>query len=333
MTGSNSARVNQLQTKIQYIKQDLAENDKTKKEKIREWAENLKELVDLGAIDIKKQDIVKRILKEIEQMGLDIGKSTVYYSVPADCKENYEVDNEKLDTEGIYSSNSNDGITTIVEFNKPVEKMDHGEAYDAKKKLEELKAKKRAEMQYINDQEDRLADIAEKNNWTDITKGRVKSTPKEEPRITRLHQAWERAEVKVSKMKEKAFEFPPAIEDEEFYAQAVDQLFSIFDPMIDEKWSADWMSDKGWLEIEKYNVIHGKHAAAVKFGGQTINGTYRPLTREEVGDQYEEVVEATRKFYNAIPGIAAVGDWYNTYAKPRILARKENLSQDLSDKA
>lgn len=151
------------------------------------------------------------------------------------------------------------------------------------------------------------------------------STPKPDSRITKMTKAFEFGGNLFKHLKEKSETYPSALEEEEYHAQSVYQLLSIFAPMADEKWSNDYVSPSGWLQIEKYNEIHGKHAAAVKFGIETAKGEYRPLTREQVGDKFEEIVDKTTELYNAIPGVLGIHDWYNKCVRKFIGDRKDTF--------
>ena len=148
------------------------------------------------------------------------------------------------------------------------------------------------------------------------------STPKTESKVTKFSEAIDRGIARLQKLKEKAVEFPPDEKEEEYYAQCVDTFFSIFDPLIDEKWSTDWISPEGWLMAEKENVLQSKHHAGKKYGVETLSGEWRHITREQVGDKYPEVADKVVEFYNAVPGIIGFNHWYLTKVKPRIGERK-----------
>ena len=322
-----STRANFIQRKIDEIYQDLEEQDRFKKDKINHLAGYYKEQVALGELKIELKDIAKLIIGEIEKRGLDIDKSFVYRCVPDDCKNSFEkesvVDGEKK------------WINPLSEIKfKPAEQMDHADAVEAAAKIKKAKENIRAQQKLIGDIAENIQKKADANGWSDVElENKSKSTPQPERRITKMVEAFKYGAGLFTDLAEKAEAFPSEVEEEEYHAQSVYQLLSIFAPMTDEKYSNDLVSPAGQLQMQKYNLVHGKHAAAVKFGITTPSGEYRPMTREQVGDSFEETVDKTTELYNAIPGITGIHDWYNKRVRPYIGERKINLSPDLSEKA
>lgn len=328
-----TARITFLKNKLADNYNDLREHTnesaKYKKDKIAAQEGIYRELITLGELKVPVSKLAALIIKDCRENGIDgeqISDSWVYANTSDDCKEEQETQ-IRTQLKGVdIVSRSSSGTLTYNNL-PPVEqlkKADNGILDDTHTELVDTEKDLAAKLRLIRDKKEEVEKLGEERKLT-FSKGNPRdpnSTPKPEGRVTKMSEAFAYGKALFEHLEAKSEEFPSTVEEEEYHAQSVYQLLSIFAPMADEKWSADYVSPQGHLQMQKYNQIHGKHAAAVKFGITTASGEYRPMTREQVGDKFEEIVDKTTELYNAIPGVVGIHDWYNKRVRPHIGDRK-----------
>jgi len=156
------------------------------------------------------------------------------------------------------------------------------------------------------------------------------STEKPDPKKTKLYHAIIEHADAWKAVADKIYEFPPLEEDDMMLAQAINTATELLDPYSDEKWRKDWLQ---WFKIQLDNVYHGKHAAAVMNYTISHKGQKRSLTREQVGDKYEETFKMAKKVLENMPVYSAMFKHFTKSQEPRRSHRSIDLSDILSEKS
>lgn len=135
--------------------------------------------------------------------------------------------------------------------------------------------------------------------------------------------------------------------------QQLREMIMLLKPMADLKWTK---SPLGWLKVELDNLRYGKCAAGSVHATTTISGHERKLTREQIGDKFDEVMEMACKLVGipylpsdieeqerileraiakaeSIEEVKVISRWHERYVEPRVAQRKVDLHDTLSDKA
>lgn len=339
-----AARVNQLQTKIQNIKQDVADAEKKilalyrrKGDIILEWGECLEELYYLGIYTKPLSTICQTIVGELQAMGLHLAVRNAYRVLPdkyKDAVKAYAASSDDFD--GLDTIDSPPSMAplapvhSIEEWNRlsaDEKQQDTEQAVDQWHRLEDLarEARKRADIKVKRCEAEGIPLVVTQH----ATK--PESTEKPNPAETDLSEAIGHMIKVFEGVREKVVEFPPANkQDARKYAKAVYNFASIFEPICDEKYSKSWPD---WWKIQYDNVKHGKHAAATMNYSISHKGAKRPLTREQVGDRFEVAYQKLADFEAAVPIVFELAAYYRKWQEPRRADRKIRVAPKLSEKA
>ncbi len=138
-----------------------------------------------------------------------------------------------------------------------------------------------------------------------------------------------RAAYKVEKYK------PPAKLDRKF-ANAINEMILVWRPWVDEKFRKDTLS---WLHVQMDEAAHGKHAAATmhstKFEPDKLlpEETKRALTREQVGDKREIVLQQAQRILSVWKDLVAMHRWHHDFVEMAVAKRAVRLHRRLSESA
>lgn len=91
----------------------------------------------------------------------------------------------------------------------------------------------------------------------------------------------------LEKLEKKMYKFKPVKYEAEIERELT-RLYDVFLPLVDEKWTE---SLPVWFRIQQLNIAHGKHGAGSLGATIAIDGTKRNMTREQVGDKFNTVME------------------------------------------
>jgi hypothetical protein len=326
-----SAEVDYIEHTITNLWQDLTEQEESKKEKIKRLAELYKRKIQLGLLDIQPHEIAGEILKEIEIRGLDISKVTVYRAVPADCKDEREEDART--TLGVY--NDSQFHVKLPNIKYDLEKLrgqDNAKVDEAHTELSQAEKDLQAQLRLIRDQKEKVEEIGQERKLTFSShqKNDSHSTPKPEARETDLSDELYQLSEDILAVREKVIEFPPNEEDARAWAQGIRNFRMMFKGHLDEKYSK---SIPEWFRVQITNIQSGKHAAATKHATMLPGGIKRNLTREQVGDNAEFILDVAWKVLNSFDGLAGLIAWHSKYMEKAVAQRKIDLSPELSEKA
>jgi hypothetical protein len=341
------ARVNQLQTKILTIKQDIADAEnkilalyKRKGDIILEWAECLEELYELGIYTKPVSTICQTIVGELQAMGLHLAIRNAYRVLPDKYKDAVKVNAASAnDYSGLGPDPFDFSIPSTplapvqsaeewASLSSDEKQQDTERAVDQWHRLEDLarEARKRADIKVKRCEAEGIPLAV-----TEQETSKPESTEKPDPAETDLSKAIDHLIQVFESVGEKVIEFPPANkQDARRYAKAVYDFASIFEPICDEKYSKSWPD---WWKIQYDNIKHGKHAAATMNYSISHKGEKRPLTREQVGDRFEVAYQKLVDFEAAVPIVFELADYYRKWQEPRRADRKIRVAPKLSEKA
>lgn len=342
-----AARINQLQTKIMTIKQDIADAEnrivalyRRKGEIILEWAECLEELYELGIYTKPLSTICQTIVGELEAMGLHLAVRHAYRVLPDKYKDAVRMNaasandstDESLDVFDFSVTTPLAPVQSAEEWAKlsnDEKQQDAEHAVEQWHRLEDLarEARKRADIKVKRCEAEGIPLAVTEQDAT----SKPESTEKPDPAETDLSEAIGHLIQVFESVREKVIEFPPANkQDARRYAKAVYDFASIFEPICDEKYSKSWPD---WWKIQYDNVRYGKHAAATMNYSISHKGEKRPLTREQVGDRFEVAYQKLVDFEAAVPIVFELADYYRKWQEPRRADRKIRVAPKLSEKA
>lgn len=305
----------------------LIELYKPKNERIKKYADTLAERIELKdpMLDITdKQQISSYIKKKYREIGIAetiVNSLNDYLS--AEYKRPYVKEEDAVD--------NGDGTITEIRESKPPQKLDNGELLDRDEYLSEEEKKLKAKLALIRDEHEMVYNESH-NRKLQLPSQRVKqvTTPKPEAGQSLLWLSLGKGIEKLQAVRDTVYEFPPKPEEDGELSKAVDSFFAVFDGDGDTKWTKDVPE---WFNVQITHEQHGKHAAAVKHGTILPDGRKRNLTREQVGDNAEDILERAKNLIQSIPGIAAIASWHRDSVEPRVAARKVELGPKLSEKA
>lgn len=156
------------------------------------------------------------------------------------------------------------------------------------------------------------------------------STPVDESGESQLYHALKYYAQLIDKAADKVFKFKPADKDARKWARAVRTMAELWKPWADEKFRKDSIS---WMLVQMDNIAHGKHAAATMHATLTPEGIKRALTREQVGDKYEAVLQQAVMLTTAYYDLIGMHRWHMTKTERNIASRAVNMHPKLSEKS
>lgn len=102
------------------------------------------------------------------------------------------------------------------------------------------------------------------------------------------------------------------------------------DPATDDKYRETFMD---WIQIVQFADDSFKHHAASHFKTKTWKGTWRKLTREQIGARQKTIPVWCKWFFETVPGFMAWIAWYRIDKKQYLSGFSEDLSPKLSDRS
>lgn len=128
----------------------------------------------------------------------------------------------------------------------------------------------------------------------------------------------------------KVEKYKPDPEMDAQFAECIKRVIKVWRGWVDEKYRKDTIS---WLHVAMDKQAHGKHAAATMHATILPDGTKRALTREQVGDKDELVLQQAMNVLLLQDDIAAMHSWYVNYPEKAIAKRAKGLHGRLSNSA
>jgi len=128
----------------------------------------------------------------------------------------------------------------------------------------------------------------------------------------------------------KVEKYKPDPEMDAQFAECIKRVIKVWRGWVDEKYRKDTIS---WLHVAMDKQAHGKHAAATMHATILPDGTKRALTREQVGDKDELVLQQAMNVLLMQDDIAAMHSWYVNYPEKAIAKRAKGLHGRLSNSA
>jgi hypothetical protein len=133
-----------------------------------------------------------------------------------------------------------------------------------------------------------------------------------------------RAQLKVEK-------YPPTTPElDAKFAACIDNMIMVWRGWVDEKYRKDTLS---WLHVAMDKAAHGKHAAATMHATLLDDSTKRALTREQVGDKDELVLQQAMNILAMQDDLVAMHRWYVEGPEKAIAKRAKKLHRRLSNSA
>lgn len=342
------AEAERLEKKIEEGYQDLQEQDRFKKDKIKNMANWYKRLIELGRKDIEPREIAREMIKEIQARGIDISPASVYLCVPDDCKG-----------ESVTSLRPEEAYNNIPDSNVgnanphiDVEKLrgaDNAVVDEAHTELAEAEKDLQAKLRLIRDQKEKVEEIGQERKLT------FSSHQKNEQKTTPTPDALEQATY-ADKLEElgyalidfahKVRKFTTSKQDDAKFAKSVQPYIDEFRFLTDEKFTK---GERGWLETIKTKEVGFKHEAGSihkslgKFKvkkwddkGEEYEEWVelpREVTREQIGDRADILIDYALNKINAEFLCEAAENFHDKFMEPFIAGRKINLHDTLSEKA
>lgn len=295
----DSARINYVKAKIQDIEQDLIEFNKqifklysSKEQDIIYWADYLSELVEAGELPIKLDDISTYIRNRVRELSLDIPLNYISQVLPSKYKKAFRADNARKN-EYIYESKAEEAIPE-----KPIAIMSNEEVRAALDTASSLEAEYSRRRNDIRQKRKELYEEARNRGIAIEKPDKETISTLKDPSISASFIAMgELAEIigernpkdpsKSTGLVKKLYEFPPIGEEDAALSKALETIIEFLRPLQDEKWTTSLLE---WLRIEQDYIDWGKHAAGSMNATVTISGVERKLTREQVGDKFQELL-------------------------------------------
>ena len=132
------------------------------------------------------------------------------------------------------------------------------------------------------------------------------------------------------KLADKLYRWRPPKQIQQDLVDAFEADIEFLEPFLDEKYRK---CQPAWWVVQLNNIWHGKHAAAIMNSTPIDEKSRRALTREQVGDRYEEDVKRAIRFSAAIKKWASLWKWFVQMNEKGIATRAKELGPTLSDKA
>lgn len=308
----------------------LREIYKPKAERIKKYEETLKERIAQGdpILDItERQQISSYIAKKYRELGISENALRWVREILEDeSKRPYE-------TPEIEVANGDSSLVAIGSNSelKDPKQLDNSGLVDRDEYLSEEEKKLKAKLALVRDEHELIYNESY-NRKLQLPSQKVKqvTTPKPEAGQSLLWISLGKGIEKLQAVRDTVYEFPPKPEEDGELSKAVDSFFAVFDGDGDTKWTKDVPE---WFNVQITHEQHGKHAAAVKHGTILPDGSKRNLTREQVGDNAEDILKRAKELTEAIPFIAAIASWHRDSVEPRVAARKVELGPKLSERA
>lgn len=146
-------------------------------------------------------------------------------------------------------------------------------------------------------------------------------------------EAWEAClefQVTIKKLADKLYRWRPPKQVAKDLKFAFEEEIEFYKPFIDEKYRK---SQPGWWVTQLHNIWHGKHAAAIMNSTPIDEKTKRALTREQVGDKYEEDLKRALRFVAAQKVRVKLWWWFHEMNEKGIAKRAKDLNPVLSEKS
>jgi len=132
------------------------------------------------------------------------------------------------------------------------------------------------------------------------------------------------------KLADKLYRWRPPKHIQQDMVEAFEADIEFLEPFLDEKYRK---CQAAWWVVQLNNIWHGKHAAAIMSSTPIDEKLKRALTREQVGDRYEEDLKRAVRFSGAIKKWAILWKWFVEMNEKGIATRAKELGPTLSDKA
>lgn len=310
----------------------LREIYKPKADRIKKYEETLKERIKQGdpMLDItEREQISTYISRKYRELGISENALRWVREILEPESKNQDKDtswarSEEVSTNGLVSDFC--GINSA----NPQE-LDNSQLVDRDEYLSEEEKKLKAKLALVRDEHEMVYNESH-NRKLQLPSQKVRqvTTQKPEAGESLLYLSIGRGIEKLKAVQETVYEFPPKPEQDGELSKSVDSFFAILDGDGDTKWTKDIPA---WVEVQITHEQHGKHAAAVKHGIVLPDGTRRNLTREQVGDNAEEILTRAKNLLSAIPIFSALARWHSSVVEPRVAARKVELGPKLSERA
>lgn len=145
--------------------------------------------------------------------------------------------------------------------------------------------------------------------------------------------AWESCQRLIKsyeKLADKLYRWRPPKHIQQDLVEAFEADIEFLEPFLDEKYRK---CQPAWWVVQLNNIWHGKHAAAIMNSTPIDEKSRRALTREQVGDRYEEDLKRAVRFSSANKKWAILWKWFVEMNEKGIAARAKELGPTLSDKA
>lgn len=146
-------------------------------------------------------------------------------------------------------------------------------------------------------------------------------------------EAWEAClefRATIDKLADKLYRWRPNKQLAHDLKIAFDEEIDFYKPFVDEKYRK---CQPSWWVTQLHNIWHGKHAAAIMNSTPIDEKTKRSLTREQVGDKYEEDLKRALRFVAAQKVKVKLWHWFVEYNEKGIARRAKELNATLSEKS
>lgn len=331
---------------------------RSSKQIVQEWAFHMEALFELGASDIPVNMICSYINRTlVDMLGSSRWESAVFHALDDRYKqEAYQ--KAGLLSHDVFYQNKVDlaaslAQATIYETLRDesiVEEFKKLSPHQKRECIPKLAGIEKMLEKDVIDAGLRLIDDDSSKKHSDPI-----STKFPEPRITTFYEEIQRGHKVLDALAEKVKAFPPSDLDSEKFREALSVLWDLWSSGTDNKWRASTMR---WFRIIKSRFEHGKHAAAVLnftktnickdcgnemdeseyehskcFSCGSENAVTRALTREQVGDRQEHIVELAFRTCKYIPWIAEIALWQLKWKDRRNAKRSTDLRPKLSELA
>lgn len=341
-------RIAQLEQRNKAIKQNAIDDEhrfQTKEKEFLEWASNLEEIFTIQNKQEQIQNICSIICHELHELHAYHQKAYAWRVLPEKYKNPEKSEAIKNGLEQKYGDSllvntrrDSPFFESSIPIGKSITEMTADElravTADLVQKNEQyskLKSEfKRRTQEAIDECRKKHVTLDEDTINKIKDDSDVIRTEGPEPRKSKLQESWLRIEALAGQVAKKVYAYPPPLEKDEEWAKAVDALGDVFQPWTDKKFRKDM---QGWLKVQLDNIDFGKHAAGCINYTVSSRGEVRKLTREQVGDKYEEIILFALKLYHSAIAFPEMTQWYETQFEPWDADRSVRMFSKLSDKA
>lgn len=367
-TTQNVREIEQIKRENNNIVQNLRELEKQesqiygrKKEYIGQMAENYVRLRELGEYKLPLDHICATICSRLTEEGMIATESYARRILPDKYKQaefmntsantsNYDFQFSTANIPSV-ATNATDNFwsnapTYSVNFDptplpplpkqdKSMDEMNRDELRDATEQRLKIAKQMKEQLRGLeHGNELYVARCARENVALDPEVFKVKepseTTLVNESGETQLYTALKYYSALIDKAAEKVYKLKPKDAEAKKWAKAVMFMAELWKPWADEKYRKDSIS---WMLVQMDNLAHGKHAAATMHSTLTTDGIKRALTREQVGDKYEAVLQQAVKLTTAYGDMIAMHRWHSQVAELGIADRAVRMHGKLSEKS